>query len=103
MARKRPVRPTDSSEYLGFMERVTRNFTKRAKDDGIDTLQALGAIAKLHDEITYDLVQYLRSEEGGSHSWAEIGEALGVTRQSAQGRWGGEGARMPGGQPANLR
>ena len=49
------------------------------------------------------MVAYLRSEEGGAYSWADIGEALGMTRQSAQGRFGGEGARQPGGQPAHLR
>jgi hypothetical protein len=103
MARRKTTPITDSIGYLSFMERVTRNFAKRAKDDGIDALHSLALINKLHEGVMGELVQYLRSEEGGAHSWAEIGEALGITRQSAQARFGGEGARVPGGQPAHLR
>jgi predicted metal-dependent TIM-barrel fold hydrolase len=88
MATKRKKRPTDSSEYLAFMQRLARNMTKRVQDDGVDALHALGVIAKMHDEVMHELVAYLRSEEGGSHTWADIGEALGMTRQSAQGRFG---------------
>ena len=103
MPRKRPTRPTDSSEYLGFMERLTRNLAKRAESDGIDALHSLAVINRLHEDVMREMVAYLRSEEGGAYSWADIGEALGMTRQSAQGRFGGEGARQPGGQPAHLR
>ena len=87
MARKRNT-PTDSSEYLGFMERVTKNLAKRAVDDGIDALHSLGVIAKLHDSVMHELVAYLRTEEGGAYSWTDIGDALGVTRSAAQKRFG---------------
>jgi hypothetical protein len=103
MTRKRAKRPTDSTEYLGLMERLTKNFAKRAVGDGIDALHSLALINRMHESVIEELVAYLRSEEGGSASWSEIGEALGITRQSAQGRFGGEGARQPGGQPAHLR
>lgn len=102
--RKRPKTATDTVEYFGMMERLTRNVVKRAKsEDGFDALSSLALISRLHESVIEDLVAYLRSEEGGSASWSEIGEALGITRQSAQGRFGGAGARTPGGQPAHLR
>ena len=103
MPRRTTRPPTDSSEYLGFMERITRNLAKRAVFDGIDSLHSLAVVSQMQEEVMAELVTYLRSEEGGAHSWTQIGEALGITKQSAQTRFGGSGARKPGGQPAHLR
>ena len=83
-----PKKPTDSVDYLAFMTRVTKNLARRAVDDGVDTLHSLGVIYKLHDQVMHDLVAYLRSEEGGAHTWEAIGDALGVTRSAAQKRFG---------------
>lgn len=60
---------------------------KRARFDSIDSLAAMAQIQRIHDEVIRELVAYLRSEEGGSHSWTQIGEALGIKRQSAQERF----------------
>ena len=103
MTKKRAKRPTDSSEYCALMVRLAKNLVPRAVDDGIDSLHSLAVISRMHEEVMAELVKFLRSEKGGSHSWAEIGDALGITRQSAQGRFGGEGARTTGGQPSHLR
>lgn len=70
------------------MVTMSRNFEKRAKDDGIDALVGVAVAQAALDATKQSLVNYLRSEEGGRHSWASIGEALGVTRQSAQERFG---------------
>jgi hypothetical protein len=94
---------TDEPEYALFMARIVRNMLKRAEDHSMDTLRSLVTVQKLLDETTYEMVTYLRSEEGGSHSWAQIGGVLGISRQAAQVKFGGSGARKPGGQPANLR
>lgn len=94
---------TDSVAYHDLMVRLARNLSKRVVNDGIDSLHSLAVVARLHEEVMAELVTYLRSEEGGSHSWADIGDAIGIKRQSAQARFGGEGARTTGGQPAHLR
>jgi len=86
--RKRRKRRTDSEAYSAFMVRMTRNYEKRAQDDGIDALAGVAAAQAALDITTQSLVDFLRSAEGGSHSWAAIGEALGMKRQSAQERFG---------------
>lgn len=90
--------------YREMLIRLTTNMErKRVSEDGIDALHLMGEITKLQEETITKMVAFLRSIEGGSHSWGEVGEALGITKQAAQQRYGGEGARKPGGQPANLR
>lgn len=71
----------------------------------IDALVQLRQIQEELDEQTAQVVRALRSEAGGSHSWAEIGAALGITRAAAFKRYGGAetDARRVGGQPSNLR
>ena len=75
----------------------------RAEDHSIDTLHSIVTVQAVLDETTTQLVHHLRTEEGGSHSWAQIGEVLGISRQAAQQRYGGEGARTTGGVTADLR
>lgn len=102
--RKRRKRLYDEAEYGAFVVRAARNFVKRAVDGGsIDSLRELKNVSDQIDDAISELVRYLRSEEGGSHSWAQVAEVLGITRQAAQQRFGGEGARTVGGQPAHLR
>jgi hypothetical protein len=86
--RKRAKRPTDSKAYSAFMVTMSRNFEKRVKDDGIDALAGIAAAQAALDAATQSLVDYLRSEEGGKHTWESIGEALGMKKQSAYERFG---------------
>ena len=85
---KRKKRPCDSKAYSAFMVTMSRNYEKRAKDDGIDALYGIAAAQAALNEATANLISFLRSEEGGKHSWAAVGAALGITRQSAQERFG---------------
>ena len=101
--RKRKKKPCDSKAYSAFMVTMSRNYEKRAKDDGIDALYGVAAAQAALNEATTNLISFLMSEEGGSHSWTEVSRALGVSRQAAQQRFRIKGARKPGGQPANLR
>jgi hypothetical protein len=70
------------------MERIATNMLKRAQFDSIDSLASMAQVQRLHDEVIQELVTFLRSEQGGSHSWTDIGNALGIKRQSAQERFG---------------
>ena len=71
---------------------------------GVDALAGLGLIRAETDAAIEDLVVRLRSRDGGEHSWQEIADALGISRQAAQQRYRkAGGTRLPGGQPSHLR
>lgn len=90
-----------NEDVLAALTRLVRAYARR---DGVDVLAGLDELAALVDLGMHDCVARLRSYEGGEHSWAEIGSALGVTRQSAQERFAkAGGTRLPGGQPSRLR
>jgi hypothetical protein len=101
---ERPKRRKETSEFPGLFRRLTRAYSRRVGAEG--DLDAFAAYAKLLEEgeghLT-DMVAMLRHEPW-SYSWAQIGQALGITRQSAQERFAkAGGARRPGGQPGDLR
>jgi hypothetical protein len=100
---ERPRREVENPEFSEFVRRILRAYARRVGDGDLD---ALGALAALRDEIDghlVDAVAMLRHEPF-SYSWQQIGDALGITRQSAQERFRkAGGARRPGGQPGRLR
>jgi hypothetical protein len=76
---------------------------RRLVEDG--DLNTLSSLAKLHEDagrLLHDAVHALRAEPH-AFSWAQVGEALGISRQAAQQRFGRVGARRAGGQPGDLR
>jgi hypothetical protein len=85
--------------------RLLRAYVRRI-GDGDGDLVALVELAALRDEIDaylVDAVAQLRHSTRPA-SWAEIGLAFGISRQTAQERYGKVGgARRPGGQPGHLR
>jgi hypothetical protein len=101
-------RPTAGTPaYAAMVRRMIRAIPRRVHNGTAD-VNALTALAEIQMEVNIQMaetVAVLRSPEGGSHSWAEIGAALGITRQSAQQRFGSAdtAARKVGGQPASLR
>ncbi len=100
---QRRSRPAEASDWSAMLGRILRACARRVGDGD---LEALGDLARLSAEIDghlLDAVARLRHEPW-CFSWAQIGEALGVRRQSAQQRFGKVGgARRPGGQPAHRR
>lgn len=98
---------TGTSEYHSFMKRLVRSYGKKAVAGELDTdaLRQLAEIQVMLDEQIGEVVRALRTEEGGAYSWAQIGEALGITRAAAFKRYGGAetDARKAGGQPLHLR
>jgi hypothetical protein len=97
-----------TDEYLAFGLRMLRSYGRRAAESGADgdTLAALAALAAECDRQMAETVRVMRSADGGAFSWAEIGDALGITRAAAFKRWGAmdpPDARRPGAQPSHLR
>ena len=81
-------RVTENDEYAAFTRRVIRAYTRRVTAGDID---ALADMARLADELDIAIshaVTGLRARHG--YSWAEIAARLGITRQAAQQRWGGQ-------------
>ena len=83
--RSRPV--VENDDYAAFARRVIRAHGRRIAAGDPDALAALVALAAEIDAATDEGVRGLRA---AGYSWAEIARRLGVTRQAAQQRWGGE-------------
>ena len=83
--RSRPV--VENDDYAAFARRVIRAHGRRVAAGDPDALAALVALGAEIDTATDLGVRGLRA---AGYSWAEIARRLGVTRQAAQQRWGGE-------------
>jgi CRP-like cAMP-binding protein len=100
---------TGTDEYVKFATRILRSYARKAQAAEVDVtaLSHMAILAAQVEEQTVAMVAALRSEAGGAYSWAQIGDALGMTRSAAFKRYAhlveAEGARRPGGQPAHLR
>jgi hypothetical protein len=60
-----------------------------------EPLVAIRALSTIEGEAKKILVDMVEEARRGNHSWAQIAEALGVTRQAAQARFGGGDAGRP--------
>ncbi len=101
-------RRAGSRQYAAMLKRMLRAHGRRVMSGDLPDIDALAQLREIQaelDEQTAQVVRALRSEAGGSHSWAEIGAALGITRAAAYKRYGGAetDGRRPGGQPSHLR
>ena len=96
--RKQSRPPVENDVFAARIGQLLAALGKRGRTDG--DIAVVGHLQALIDQATTiqaDLVADLRSG-GVPASWPEIGEALGTSRQADQQRFGGEGARRPGGQ-----
>ncbi len=85
---KRPRRVVENDEYAAFLRRVIRAYSRRVAVGDIEALTDMASIADEIDTAMRDAITGLRSRHG--YSWADIAARLGVTRQAAQQRFGGE-------------
>ena len=83
--RARPVVENDA--YAAFTRRILRAYARRIAEGDIDSLSLMTSLAADIDQAIAQAITGLRTQ---GYSWAEIGSRLGVTRQAAQQRWGGQ-------------
>jgi hypothetical protein len=77
--------PVEDSAYVAMMRRMIRAMGKRASEGDLELLAEMKALKADIDERMAAAVAKQR-EQGVS--WAQIGDALGMSRQAAQQKWG---------------
>ena len=85
MSARRKRRERDTLEYLGAARRFIRAAGERvAESDEFE----LAELASLRDDLEAAIRTAIRGQRRYGRSWAHIGAALGIKRQSAQERYG---------------
>ena len=85
---KRRRKITENDDYAAFLRRAVRAYSRRVAIGDIDALTEMAALSADFDTAIRDAITGLRARHG--YSWAEIAARLGITRQGAQQRWGGD-------------
>ena len=88
----RPPKPrrrdvVENDEYAAFVRRIVRAHARRVATGDVEALTDMVNLSALLDDAIGEAVIGLRSH---GYSWAEIGQRLGISRQAAQQRWGGD-------------
>ncbi len=84
---KQRRRITENDEYAAFARRILRAYSRRVTVGDID---ALTDMARLADELDIAIHHAVTGLRAHGYSWADIAARLGITRQAAHQRWGGE-------------
>jgi len=77
----------ENDAFAAFTRRVIRAHGRRVGTGDVEALRDLVALSSVIDQALIDAVAGLRAF---GYSWAEIGQRLGISRQAAQQRWGGD-------------
>lgn len=85
-SRKAPKR-VENKEFAGFQRRIIKAHAKRVAEGDVEALTDLVALSEHIDDAITDAVKGLRAF---GYSWSEIARPLGMTKQAAQQRWGGD-------------
>jgi hypothetical protein len=88
----KPPRPrrrdaVENDEYAAFTRRIIRAYARRVATGDVEALTDMVGLSTLLDDAISEAVIGLR---GHGYSWADIAARLGITRQAAQQRWGGD-------------
>jgi hypothetical protein len=78
----------ENDAYAAFLRRAIRAAGRRVGDGDVEGLPDLLSLTHELDRALQAAVTGLRDQYG--YSWAEIASRLGITRQAAQQRWGGD-------------
>jgi DNA-directed RNA polymerase specialized sigma24 family protein len=84
---KRRSRVVENDEYAAFLRRVIAAYSRRVAAGDIEAITAMAALADDLEDATRQAITGLRAY---GYSWADIAARLGITRQGAQQRWGGD-------------
>lgn len=85
---RRPERPVVENEaYAAFARRVVRAAGRRVAAGDVDGLADLVALS---DEVERSIRTAVAGLRSFGYSWGDVAARVGVTRQAAQQRWGGE-------------
>ena len=82
--RRRDV--VENDDFAAFARRIIRAHGRRVGTGDVEALRDLVALSATIDDALCEAVMGLRAF---GYSWAEIGSRLGISRQAAQQRWGG--------------
>ncbi len=83
--RRRDV--VENDEYAGFARRIMAAYGRRVAGGDVEALRDLINLGRDIEHATDTAVAGLRAH---GYSWAEIAARLGITRQAAHQRWGGD-------------
>jgi hypothetical protein len=81
----RPGRYVETEEYLRFLHRILGALANRVGDADVEMLKGLADLGGMVGGLLAETVDRLRTEHG--YTWADVGRALGITRQSAHERF----------------
>lgn len=77
----------ENDAFAAFARRIIRAHGRRVATGDVEALRDLIALSSVIDDAIGEAVIGLRAF---GYSWAEIGSRLGISRQAAQQRWGGD-------------
>ncbi|MEU5791130.1 hypothetical protein ABZ754_25830 [Micromonospora purpureochromogenes] len=77
----------ENDAFAAFARRIIRAHGRRVAAGDVEALRDLVALSTQLDDAIGEAVIGLRAF---GYSWAEIGSRLGISKQAAQQRWGGE-------------
>ena len=83
--RRRDV--VENDDFAAFTRRIIRAHGRRVAQGDVEALRDLTALSTLLDDVIADAVIGLRQH---GYSWTDIAARLGITRQAAHQRWGGD-------------
>lgn len=88
----RPAKPrrrdvVENDEYAAFVRRIIRAYARRVADGDVEALRDMTGLSALLDDAISEAVKGLRAH---GYSWTDIADRLGITRQAAHQRWGGD-------------
>jgi hypothetical protein len=84
---KRRSRVVENDEYAAFLRRAIAAYSRRVAAGDIE---AITDMARLADHLDTAIRQAITGLREYGYSWADIALRLGITRQGAQQRWGGD-------------